>query len=569
MYFATTYFMLFNGGFSSDFMLSLVSTPFFVLQSKKDVTVFVRIYALVAVTVVAMFLLEVFEYTDGTVLDVGISRELMRIVIIFMSVYQVVQFIFLFSHYAGVKSELMQKIALHAHKSYELANERNITKRVIIATMSHEIRTPLNSMFAAFQLLNDQKNTPYQRRLLDVCNNASTHLLTIVNSILNALTVESGVELHETQFSFLPFIQDLVNPYRVRAEEGNRIFALRIDPIPSKVKGDATRLKQILQNLLDNAFRFSQENGKISLTVRRALPESPSAPLPPISVTDSIDTLGDEERELIRFIVSDDGIGIHKDHIPLIFDSFYQVDPEFDSSAGTGLGLGIVKNLVKLFKGSVRVDSTPGKGSTFIVDVNLLEVDAEDSDSRYSSSHSERSSSHSTNQSLSHEMQSSDRLDIDPHIMIVDDNIMNQTVLKMLLNKLGLFQIDICGSGQAALDLLLRRQYDIMFLDLFMPKMNGIECAKRAMVIDPTMHICCVSASVSEKTRDDCYRAGMHDFISKPVFQSELLRVLSQLPMGQSTQRNSSVSQSSAKYRQWSREDAQNSRRSENRSSSI
>eukprot|EP01128_Nolandella_sp_AFSM9_P003727 TRINITY_DN162_c5_g1_i2.p1 TRINITY_DN162_c5_g1~~TRINITY_DN162_c5_g1_i2.p1 ORF type:complete len:673 (-),score=102.28 TRINITY_DN162_c5_g1_i2:111-2129(-) len=565
-YAATAVFLLYTGGLYSDGLCSLVVMPFFVLQSKRELWLFFQVNFLNFATYIAFFIADEMDI-EFEVIDMGIPRNVMSLLVLTTSSFRVGQVIFLFNSVAEEQTVQMQEIATDALKSFEMADKRDKMKHQFIGTLSHEVRTPLNSMFAAFQLFQDIHLPREARKLLKICQTSADHLLAVVNSILDALSVVSGVELNATTFPVHIFLQDLAAAFHVDAMEKNKLFEGDFEKeIPRYLVGDQTRIRQIIQNLMNNAFRFTPDGCKVQLKVKAIsspLPEggsgSNSSPRPLSSGHEDDDF---EEDVWLRFIVQDSGIGISSDHIDLIFDSFYQVDPGRDSKGGTGLGLGIVLNLVKLHNGRINVESEIGKGSSFIVDLPFTVASASDVRRKSKTLFLRNSSSSSSSSSLlssppsiiyserkrrnKSECQTySPRKNETMRILIVDDNKLNQKLLKMLLAKVGCTDVQLASSGAEALALLPLSKFDIMFLDLFMPEMDGIECARLTKKIAPSLFICCVSASISTTLQPDCFKAGMEDFISKPVFKSELVRVLTRLGDTLQREKNGSLLHSS------------------------
>eukprot|EP01128_Nolandella_sp_AFSM9_P009736 TRINITY_DN638_c0_g1_i1.p1 TRINITY_DN638_c0_g1~~TRINITY_DN638_c0_g1_i1.p1 ORF type:complete len:707 (+),score=158.85 TRINITY_DN638_c0_g1_i1:234-2123(+) len=539
MYSLCCLYMMETGGFNSPGILVLVTTPFYALHFTTDLALFVSLNALTVVTCGIFYLFKHAGITPDPI-DLGLAPDLNLFLLVLTSLYQMIQFAFLFSESSQAHISLLYKVATQATQSYEVAHKRDLTKHQFISTMSHEVRTPLNSMFAAFQLMNDLVLSEEGAKLLQICRTSADQLLRIVNNILDALTVESGVELKERPFAIIPLFDEICELYRMNGNENKKIFEHFFDPaIPPFLVGDTTRLRQIIQNLLNNAFRFTPVGGKVELLLARTPPTQPGY-------------------ENIQFIVKDSGIGIPAEHIELIFDSFYQVDPGRDSKGGTGLGLGIVMNLVDLIGGNIHVESEVGVGSSFIVDLSF-EVSSRNDVKGLNMNHrlcspvstiklagvgGKRgrgvnstvvggsdggdvgcgiSGSRRASTEISGLMNGARSVTTVPNpdignlrVMVVDDNTMNQTVLRMLLMKLGVKNVSLFGSGKEALKAVRLDVYDVIFLDLHMPNMNGLTCTKLVKEIDPDILICCVSASVGEGIESDCYAAGLSLSLSLP-----------------------------------------------------
>lgn len=371
----------------------------------------------------------------------------------------------------------------------EAAEAANQAKSAFLANMSHELRTPLNGILGYTQILKrDDTLTQQQQQAIGTIHDSGEHLLMLLNDILDLSKVEAGrMELQVNEFNLFSFLDNLVNVFQLRCQQQNIGFVYEpLTDLPTGVRGDEKRLRQILINLLGNAVKFTEKGG-VTFKVSR-------------------------EKHQIRFQVEDTGIGIAQDKLVDIFEPFRQVGDDYYKAAGTGLGLSISQRLLEMMGTELQVASQLGKGSLFWFTVELPEV-------TYFSS----ADPLTRQQVIGY--QGPRR-----QILIVDDKESNRIVLSNMLLPLG-FQVLTADNGLTALELLTIHQPNIVLMDLVMPVMDGFEATRRIRQLPQMQNlvIVAVSASAFDQNRERSLIAGCDRFITKPIDLDILLQNLADL----------------------------------------
>lgn len=398
--------------------------------------------------------------------------------------------------YAGLKQDSIEKrVAVRTKELYQakisLEDALKVKTR-FLASMSHEIRTPMNAVLTCVTLLRSNTNVPENILLLDTVSQSGESLLRLINDILDLSKIEAGkMSFESIPFDIVTSVKDVYDLYKGKADQKSFILDIHNErDFPDFVEGDIVRFKQVLSNLIDNALKFSKSKVQVICSSSRS----------------------DQDVYEFKIEVIDDGIGISEENQKYLFSEFEQMDCSTTRLyGGTGLGLAICKHIADIMNGSIEVKGQLGKGMHFSFRFCLKAL-------ADGPNFEKSSSSLPLDESLAQKYPL--------QILVAEDNKVNQLLIKKILKKLG-YDILIAENGLQAIEYYEDNQIDLIFMDMNMPQMDGIEATKiLRQNYGSAVEIHALTANAFLEDKQACLAAGMNGFLTKPMRIDELSAVI-------------------------------------------
>lgn len=413
-------------------------------------------------------------------------------IVISIVVLLIITLVTVYGHKLGKRlkanSQAIQESLLAAQQSSK-------AKEMFLANMSHEIRTPMNAVLGMLKLINTEKLDKEDRRYLKLASSSADNLLIIINDILNfSKSEQNQITLEYVTFDINALISEQVELYQHANKQKNINLVCDNNKVDQNwLKGDSSRLIQVLNNLLNNAYKFTHEG----------------------SITVIIETIALDTEVKLTLKVKDTGIGIPSDKLTSIFDVFTQADVSTTRKyGGTGLGLAISKRICQLMGGDLEASSEINEGSCFTASFSMLEANESEV-----SAIKEHKAIETTD----------DLKPLNLHLLVAEDNRVNQILIKKLLDKMGC-SYDIASDGEQAIKLLSDKHQAIL-MDCLMPNLDGFEATQKIKASGKfeQLPIIAVTANSMPEDRQKCFNAGMTGYVSKPIEFAELYKELAKV----------------------------------------
>ncbi|AVR45772.1 hybrid sensor histidine kinase/response regulator [Christiangramia fulva] len=423
--------------------------------------------------------------------DQIIAKSNEKVVVMVLSSLVLMFILFFLNKINRDRKKLIDELEVKNHQfkeAKEEAEKLSLLKTKFFSTVSHEIRTPLYGVIGLTSLLLEDESISKHKADLRSLKFSADYLLALINDVLQMNKMESNsVKLENVSFHLQDLMNSIVNSFEfTRAQNKNEIHVEIDEQIPPYLIGDPVRLSQVLMNLVGNAVKFT-ERGTISI---RAIQKNLT-----------------NEKSTIYFEVEDDGPGIPESKKKVIFEEFSQLNSNNYNYQGTGLGLPIVKKLLKLFGSGIHLKSKEGEGATFSFTITF-KIDTSKAD-----------------QEISDNPSFTDIVNIPGEILIVDDNRINQVVTRRILEKKK-FTCDVAGDGETAIEKVKNGNFDLVLMDVNMPGISGTEASLKIRDFNKEIPIVALTAVEVEEIRDEINKAGMNDIIVKPYDVEQFYQII-------------------------------------------